>query len=210
MSPTEKNLESLCQLAKALGVIDAAAFQADGVVVDERVRLKCQVPVCDDYGLNLKCPPTVMRVQEFREALAKYTWAVLIQIHAPISAAMRVEIDHASDVAGLYKSPKFMESYRESFIPAQQKLHRIVHKIEAQAFTLGYRFAVGFIGGTCKLCSQCVASSDSQEPCRHPYLARPSMEAVGIDVFATAKNAGLPFEIPAKDNTVWNGLVLVT
>jgi len=35
------------------------------------------------------------------------------------------------------------------------------------------------------------------------------MEAVGIDVFKTAKNAGLPFEIPAKDKTVWNGLVLV-
>jgi len=35
------------------------------------------------------------------------------------------------------------------------------------------------------------------------------MEAVGIDVFKTAENAGLPFEIPVNDKAVWNGLVLV-
>jgi predicted metal-binding protein len=36
------------------------------------------------------------------------------------------------------------------------------------------------------------------------------MEAVGIDAFKTAENAGLPFDIPAKEKAVWNGLVLVT
>jgi predicted metal-binding protein len=35
------------------------------------------------------------------------------------------------------------------------------------------------------------------------------MEAVGIDVFQTAKNAGLPFDIVVKNKAVWNGLVLV-
>ena len=35
------------------------------------------------------------------------------------------------------------------------------------------------------------------------------MEAMGIDVYLTARNAGLPFEIPAKDRPVWNGLLLV-
>jgi len=210
MSQVEKNLEVLCKLAKELGATNAVSFKAKGVVVDERVRLKCLVPVCDDYGLNLMCPPYVMSVQEFREVLAKYNWAILIQIEEPIPAEMKKEIRQACDVAALYKSAKFIDSYKKSFDPIKMKQHRIVHKVEAQAFMLGYRFATGFKAGSCKLCPECTASSNSQEPCRHPFRARPSMEAVGIDVFKTAENAGLPFDIPSTNKTVWNGLVLVT
>jgi len=210
MLQVEKNLENLCKLAKELGATSAVSFSTEGVVVDERVRLKCQVPVCDDYGMNLMCPPNVMSVQEFREVLARYNWAILIQIQAPISDSMLKEIDQACDVASLYKSAKFIDSYQKSFGPAKLLLHRIVHEVEAKAFALGYRFATGFIGGSCKLCPDCVASCISKERCRHPFRARPPVEAVGIDVFKTAENAGLPFCIPPKNKTVWNGLVLVT
>ncbi|MCK4320850.1 hypothetical protein KAW11_04460, partial [Candidatus Bathyarchaeota archaeon] len=72
MSQVETNLEALCKLAKKFGVTNAVSFNAKRVVVDERVRLKCLVPVCDDYGLNLMCPPNMMSVQEFREILARY------------------------------------------------------------------------------------------------------------------------------------------
>ena len=209
MSQEETNLRSLCKLAKKQGATNAASFDAKGVIVDERVRLKCCVPVCDDYGLNLMCPPNVMSVQEFREIVARYRRAILIQIEEPIHTEMRKEIQKAKDVASLYKNSKFLESYKEHFAPVKAKLHRIVHRVEAQAFAFGYRFAVGFIGGSCRLCPECVAVKQ-QRVCRHPYQARPSMEAMGIDAFETAKNAGLPFEIPPKDKTVWNGLVLVT
>jgi len=208
MSQAEKDLEVLCKLAKELGATDAASLDAKNVVVDERARLKCSVPICDDYGLNLMCPPNVMSIQAFREILAKYNHAILIQIEAPIPPEMREEIRKAEDVAALYKSARFIDSYRKTFNPVRSRLHRIVHKVEAQAFALGYRFATGFIAGSCRLCKECVAIS-SHEPCRQPFRARPSMEAVGIDVFKTAENAGLPFEIPVKDKAAWNGLVLV-
>ena len=149
-----------------------------------------------------------MSVHGFREMLAKYNHAILIQIEVPIPSEMMEEIRKAEDIAALYKSTKFLEIYKRSFDPVKLKLGRIVHKVEARAFALGYRFATGFVAGSCKLCNECV-TIDSHEPCRHPFRARPSMEAVGIDVFKTAENAGLPFEIPAKDKTVWNGLVLV-
>lgn len=210
MSQVETDLEALCNLAKELEATNAVSFDAEGVVVDERVRLKCLVPVCDDYGLNMMCPPNVMGVQEFREVLAKYNWAILIQIEKMIPTDMKKEIQQAKDVAALYKSNKFLDSYRKSFDPTKLKLHRIVHEVEAQAFGLGYRFATGFIGGSCRLCPRCVAISNVPEPCRHPFRARPSMEAVGIDVFKTAENAGLPFAIPPRNKTVWNGLVLIT
>lgn len=150
-----------------------------------------------------------MSVHEFREVLVKYDHAILIQIEVPIPAEMMEEIQQMDDVAALYKSGKFLDSYKKSFGPIKLKLHRIIHKVEAQAFALGYRFAVGFIAGSCKLCAECVAIN-SQGPCRHPFQARPPMEAMGIDVFKTAENADLPFDIPPKDKTVWNGLILVT
>jgi len=208
MSQVKTDLEVLCRMAKEFGATSAVSLDAKSVVVDERARLKCSVPICDDYGLNLMCPPNVMSIQTFREILAKYNHAILVQIEVPIPPEMVEEIRKAEDVAALYKSTKFIDSYRKTFNPVRLKLHRIVHKVEAQAFALGYRFATGFIAGSCRLCKECVAVS-SHEPCRQPFRARPSMEAVGIDVFKTAENAGLPFEIPPKEKTVWNGLVLV-
>jgi predicted metal-binding protein len=208
MTQIEANLQDLCKLAKRLGATSAVSFSARDVVVDERVRLKCRIPVCDDYGLNLMCPPNLMSVQEFREILARYNHAVLIQMEMRMPAEVKVEIRGADDVSALYKDPRFLESYKKYFTPLKVKLQRIVHKIESKAFSQGYRFAVGFIAGSCKLCPKCVAV-DLSGPCRHPFRARPSMEAMGIDAYQTAKNAGLPFDMPAKDKIVWNGLVLV-
>lgn len=209
MAQIEADLEDLCKLAKKLGATSAVSFSARGVAVDERVRLKCRIPLCDDYGLNLMCPPNVISTKEFKEILAKYNHAVLIQMEMRMPAEVKVEIRKANDVAALYKDPRFLDSYKKYFTPLKLKLHRIVSKIEARAFLQGYRFAVGFTAGSCKLCPKCVAA-DSSDPCRNPFRARPSMEAMGIDAYQTAKNAGLPFDIPAEDKIVWNGLVLVT
>ncbi|UCC57947.1 MAG: DUF2284 domain-containing protein [Candidatus Bathyarchaeum sp.] len=208
MSETERDLEVLCKLAKELGAANAVPFNATDVVVDERVRLKCLVPPCKDYGTNLMCPPYVMSVQEFREVLSKYEWAILIQVEAPIKADMKNEVQQTGDVAGLYESKKFLDAFRKNFGHNFGQLHRIINKVEAQASMLGYRFATGFKAGTCTLCSECIIKN-SKETCRHPYRSRPSMEAVGIDVFKTAEAAGLPIDFPLKDKAVWNGLVLI-
>ena len=198
----------MSNLAKELGATNAIPMNAKDVVVDERVRLKCLVPPCDDYGLNLMCPPYVMSLQEFRGVLSKYMWAVLIQIEALIPVNMKNEIAQASGVATLYESEKFVNIYKKVFGPVRLKLHHIVNKVEAKANMLGHRFAAGFKAGSCGLCPECVVKN-SGKICRYPYQSRPSMEAVGIDVFKTAENAGLPFDFPVKEKAVWNGLVLV-
>ena len=208
MSQIERDLRVLSNLAKELGATNATPVNVKDVIVDERVRLKCLVPPCDDYGLNLMCPPYVMSVQEFRELLSKYMWAVLIQIEALITTDMKNEIQQANGVAMLYESQKFVNIYKKIFGPVRLKLHRIVNKVEAKANILGYRFATGFNAGPCRFCPEC-AAKNLDKVCRHPYHSRPSMEAVGIDVFKTAENAGLPFDFPVKEKAVWNALVLV-
>jgi predicted metal-binding protein len=75
-----------------------------------------------------------------------------------------------------------------------RKLHEIVSKIEAEAFYDGYKLALGFSGGPCKLvfcpAAECSALVPWQ-PCRHPLKARSAVEAVGIDVMDLAAKVGL-------------------
>ena len=73
---------------------------------------------------------------------------------------------------------------------AFMKAHEFVVKLEREAFLGGYYKAFGLASGCCSYCKDC-----SLEACAHPDLARPSMEAVGIDVFATVKNAGIDLQV---------------
>ncbi|MDD5169267.1 MAG: DUF2284 domain-containing protein, partial [Syntrophales bacterium] len=170
---------------------ESAVISVDvaGIAVDERVRLKCQVPLCDSYRRNLMCPPFVPTVAEFRESLKHYAQAVLLQVAAGLEE---------SCMAG---------PMEEVFLPAK-KLHELVNFGEKEAFAAGFRFAAGFIGGCCRLCDECVAVRGGKK-CRFPFKARPSMEAVGIDVVATAGKAGLPVSFPVSNRVVWTGLILL-
>ena len=79
------------------------------MVVDERVRLKCQVPLCDDYGLNLMCPPNVMPVSDFVQTLSRYRFAVLLQLNCPIPQDMRQMIEREQGyLTNLYQNKAFI------------------------------------------------------------------------------------------------------
>ena len=189
MQKHKKVLDDIISLLKERGASAVVLTNVADIVVDERVRLKCRVPVCDTYNKNLMCPPYVPSVAEFREALTNYTQAILIQV----SALLHETHAHA---------PR-----EEVFIPARE-LHELVNLGEREAFEAGFRFAAGFIGGCCRLCDECVAAQGGTS-CRFPFKARPSMEAMGIDVIATAEKAGLPVTFPVKNRVTWTGLILL-
>ena len=92
---------------------------------------------------------------------------------------------------------------------AKKRLHEIVCQVESLCFEEGYHFAAGLLGGHCPLCKECVGIK-SALPCRHPFKARPAMEAMGIDVVATAKKAGLNLSFGQNKSISWVGLVLVS
>lgn len=70
----------------------------------------------------------------------------------------------------------------------------------------GYYKVIAFGSGNCKLCKSC-----NPEHCNFPEKAIPSMEACGIDVFATVRNNGMAIEVlKSKDETPqYFGLLLV-
>ncbi|MBU2602689.1 MAG: DUF2284 domain-containing protein [Actinobacteria bacterium] len=190
----------LVEKALELGASAAALLPAEQVVVDERVRLKCAVPVCPGYANYLHCPPNTMSVQEFRRTLDRYSVALLVQVE---SARNSLDLD-AEGMGG--KSVVELEA--ELHGDENRALGKLVTKLEAEAFKAGYYYAAGFTGGICILCPECVDLA-SGDPCRRPLEARPAMEAVGIDVFKTAANAGLPIKLSSDEPVRWTGLVLV-
>ena len=68
--------------------------------------------------------------------------------------------------------------------------------IENEAYLSGDVLA--FSMSDCALCAECAGSTGLE--CRNPMKARPAFHSVGIDVFATAKNLGLPLK-PLRSET---------
>lgn len=203
------------QFALDKGAWRAKAFSARKVVVDERVRLKCQIPLCPHFGTTLTCPPNVPTVDEFRTVLRRYRNAVLVQTRAPLSLAMddfakeevlKFLVSHNTAPAQKGGEPDEARRNMEDVKLQAVRLHKLVNEVEAQAMSLGFHYALGLIGGDCMLCPKCAGPGAG---CRRPYQARPAMEGVGIDVVKTSMNAGLPFDIPPKTEVVWSGLVLI-
>lgn len=195
-----EEFQFLLDKAAEFGADHAAIIPADQVVVDERVRLKCAVPVCQGYGNYLHCPPNTMSVGEFRETLSRYSVALVVQVESQQNS---LDLDEAG-LAG--KNAAELEAILHG--DPNRLLGKIVTQLEAEAFKGGYYYAAGFNGGLCLLCPECVGVS-SGKSCRRPYEARPSMEGVGIDVFRTAANAGLPISMSSHEPVRWTGLVLI-
>jgi predicted metal-binding protein len=93
-------------------------------------------------------------------------------------------------------------------------LRQMSQTLERQVFLAGYYKAFAFLCGPCWRCKTCVVlrpKGGKVAACRHPELARPAMEAAGIDVFATARAAGLPIEVvqSSEDSANYYTLILV-
>jgi len=162
-------------------------IHAREIVVDERVRYQCSYSGCREYGKRLMCPPYTPAVDEFKKLLERYYMALLLQLTGDIKD-------------------------KDNWEPETQnwalKLHDIVHKLEKKAFALGFPFAAGLIGGPCKLCAKCAVENDATAKCIHRDKARPSMEAMGIDVLSTCKKVGLEIAF-TPGQVIWTGLILL-
>lgn len=201
--PSADDIKELCELARSKGASGAVAMDAGKVVMDVRVRMKCMVPMCANYGRNLMCPPNVMGYDEFARALQGYRTAILVQYPIPLDHAFMRSYE-GTNLEEFYDSGEYFRRLLKSEI----EFIDLLGEVEKKAMGRGYRFATALTGGPCRLCDECVGQGSGSH-CRHPFRSRPSMEAMGIDVFLTAQNAGLPFEIPPRDHPVWNGLVLI-
>ena len=86
---------------------------------------------------------------------------------------------------------KMLQSYSYALViegePPGKTFYRKLRSLERKAFLNGFHKVFVFGAGHCPVCEACSV----EEGCRYPEKARPSMEGSGIDVYETAKNAGI-------------------
>ena len=168
------DLEKFRQSALGLGADEAIIMPAGWAQVDERVRLKCAIPPCPNYGRCGFCPPHLPDLDFIRKALEKYRWAVLFKNNVP-----------PEDFTDL-------ERYYPHGRKHQLKTDEIAAKLESQAFSQGYRFALGLGAGGCRdtMCNGGLCQMLDSGRCPHILRTRPSIEAMGIDVCDLIDKAG--------------------
>ena len=170
-----EDLERYANKALEMGASKAAVIATDQVPVDERITLKCQVPRCFGYGVGAHCPPNTLKPAEMRAYLKQYQWAVFFITDIPAEVIVRNK-----------------ETIKER-VEAFQKVYKIVSEVESMAFYDGHYLAFGFGAGSCRH-TFCGDQKDCRamkgDRCRFSLVSRPSMEAVGIDVYRMVAQAG--------------------
>ena len=175
----EANLARYRDLALESGASDAVIIPASDVVVDERVRLKCLVPRCLRAGETPNCPPHTPDLDLIREALSRFSWAVLFKCQVePL-------LDYAPGGGKTREEKRRVLSFH-------RQGSDVICALERRAYKDGYHLALGFGGGSCKdyLCQGMLCQFLDSGRCRFPHRARPAMEAMGIDVIDLINKVG--------------------
>ena len=169
-----KDLKYFRQKALEFGASMAEIIPADWVEIDERVRLKCAIPLCPYYNKSIHCPPHTPSIELMRKAVERYRHAILFALDV-------IPPECFSDRTKKQEAAKW-----------SKKAFEIVGRLETLAFGKGYYFAMGYGQASCKkaLCGQETCLVLEGGKCPYPLKARPSMEAVGMDVFRLVTKVG--------------------
>ena len=198
----------LIDKAHRLGAAGAKIIRTSDIVVENRVALKCRAG-CISYGKKLTCPPYVPTPDEFRKILSEYNTALLVKFLSPaeaepdvICSVYRYWLDPDAPADKKAQAEKFWADHRDgtrAFAPAMLELERI-------AFNAGNPFALAFVNGSCRICETCNTKGGI---CVHPTQARIPEHAVGINMVATAKKAGMPIRFPVQGHPELMALLLI-
>jgi len=195
-NPLNALLDSLLNLARKSGADDAKIIAPETITIEDEIIDLCRTPFCPGYGQSAHCPPHALKPAAVRKIIEKSRTAVIFKRNV--------------DPQILLSDKKDLEF---------RKIYEIAADLETYARENGYRESTGFAAGSClpvfcknKACR--VIAAD--QPCRFPALARPSMEAVGINVFKMVKAAGWEIQRITRDSDpdgipggVLAGLVLI-
>lgn len=158
--------EALESLFAKHGYTDYKWIRSDQIIVAQWVRFKCLFG-CPMYGKRGTCPPNTPSIEECRKFFSEYGEAAIFH---------------------LQKTVENMDEYRAWNKVQNQRLVAL----EREVFLSGYykAFLVSF-----QSCGQCAECAADRLECVNKKTARPGADALGIDVYATARGVGYPIQV---------------
>ena len=136
------------------------------IVVSQWVRMKCMFG-CKEFGKGGCCPPNTPSVSECQAFFRGYRKAVVFHFSKRV------------------KKPEERHAWT-------RKVNLNLLKLEREIFLAGNYKAFLLFMDSCGLCEECPGR---REECQSPYSARPTPEALAVDVFTTVRRCGLPIEV---------------
>lgn len=168
MSDIEEIIESFLSNPKLqpYPVHEYAFLRPIDVPFSAEVRKACERNACGMYGKCWSCPPGVGDWEMLRDHFQTY-------MHAFVYTTKHI-LGDSFDVEGM--------------TDGNRAHHRVDDALLRLLSDCATHEMVGAEG--CHLCEHCTYPD---APCRHPDLARRSMEACGIDVVTLARNSGIHY-----------------
>jgi predicted metal-binding protein len=161
-----KTFQQLESLFREHNFTDFKWINPNQIIVAQWVRMKCLFG-CNEYGKCGTCPPNTPTVPECERFFLEYSGAVIFHFKKTVSKPEdRFQWTRETDL-------KLLDLEREVFIAGFPK-----------AFLL--------FMDSCNLCQDCTGT---KLQCKNPKAARPSPEAMAVDVFSTVKQIGYPIEV---------------
>lgn len=158
--------EKLEALFHKRGYTDFKWIEPKEIVVSQWVRMKCMFG-CRGYGQLVTCPPNLPLVSECERFFREYGDAVIFHFEKKVA---KPEDRHAWT----------------------RKVNAKLLKLEREVFLSGYERTFLLFMDTCRICDECPGQKES---CKEPMFARPSPEAMAIDVYTTVRKIGYPIHV---------------
>lgn len=159
-------LNKVSSIFREKGYQDFKWISGEDVVVSQWPRFKCMYG-CDSYGKKGTCPPSIPSVAECCQFFSEYETIAVFHFAKKLEAP----------------------EDRKEF---SRKTNARLLNLEKAVFLAGYQKTFLLFMDECRICDDCPGT---RIDCKHPDLARPCPEALGVDVFATVRKIGYPIEV---------------
>ena len=136
------------------------------IVISHWVRMKC-IFGCNEYGKTATCPPNVPTFLECERFFRDYSKAVVFHF--------QTELEKPDD--------RFAWT---------RKINLKLLELEKEVFCSGFEKTFLLFMDSCNICREC---QEKKEECIEPKLARPTPEALCVDVYSTVRKVGYPIQV---------------
>ena len=192
------NFKLLVEKAKELGANESILIPATSIVVENRTILKC-IFGCNGWGSRV-CPPFIPTVDEFREMLKEYQWALLVDWKSDNILSRDISENFVkygiSSPENIEKKEEYQSVMKTVIKERKEKIQPGSLELEKLAWTLGYNTSLATFPGMCTWCANSeysdVNCARNENECHHPTIRRPCLMGLGIRLDKTLEKLNIP------------------